>query len=351
MSIETISGAVQGFVQDGLAARVVFGNGASERLASHADRLGITSAVTVCTPSLKRRATRLGRSITASGAVEIVGFGDFDGEAARIAEAVKSRTAISGVVAVGGGAAIIVGRRLGGLNGLPVLAVPTSYAGEETSSERSDTPLPATIVYDPVLTTTLPSHVTATSTMAAIARACLVLCAGAGSPLTELTASEAIRYLCEGAYDAVLHPRGLVGRSRLLYGAHLSGLALAGAGETATAAVRAAAEIDDAIARALEVRRGDVTAALLAHRLSAAGTQRPLALAAVAAALRADDAVTGAQALGAELGAPLLLLAPQFDPARRARAAAAAQAVVERLELSAVEQAVIDAALSGRAPN
>lgn len=350
VSIETTSGAVQDFVQDGLAVRVVFGNGTSGDLVAEANRLGIAAAVTVCTPSVRRRATRLGRRLT--GPMRTVGAdcGDFEEVAAGIASAVAERTALSGVLAVGGGSAMVVARRLGGLTGMPVLAVPTSYAGRETSAEQSGAPLPATIVYDPVLTTTLPPHITATSTMASIARACLVLCAGAVSPLTEMTAGEAIRYLCEGAYDAVLHPRGLVGRSRLLYGAHLSGLALAGAGTAAAATVHTALAVDEAIGRVLGARCDDVTAALLPHRLAAAGAQRPLALAAIAATLRADDAVTGVQAVAAELGAPTALSALQLDPARLERAIAAVQTVSGQFGLSPVERAAVEAALSGRDP-
>jgi maleylacetate reductase len=357
VSIEATSGVVQNFVEDGIATRVVFGNGATAELPGHADRLGITSALTVCTPSLRRRAARLGRVLAGrpAGAPYTVGRKhEFDpaGEVARIADTLVGEAASDGVLAVGGGAAMIVARQLGGLTGLPVLALPTSYAGRETSAERADVPLPLTIVYDPVLTTTLPAAVTATSTVAAIARACLVLCSGAGSPLMEMIAGEAIRYLAEGAHDAVLHPRGLVGRSRLLYGAHLVAVATAitGAGKIADATVRRARALDDAIARAGGLHPSDVTAALLAHRLAVAGTQRPLALAAVAASLRADDALSGIRALAGELDAPTSFADLELDPEQWDRAAAAARVTAERLDLPLVEREALDGALSGREP-
>jgi maleylacetate reductase len=355
VSIEATSGVVPDFVQDGLASRVVFGNGATAELPDQADRLGITSALTVCTPSLHRRASRLSRALAdrPAGLLHTVGTehqADPVAKAERIAHTITGQGAPNGVLAVGGAAAMVVARQIGGLTGLPVLALPTSYAGRETSAERADAPLPLTIVYDPVLTTTLPVHVTATSTVAAIARACLVLCSGAGSPLTEMTAAEAIRYLTEGARDAVLHPRGLVGRSRLLYGAHLVGVAIAGAGKVAGATVHRACALDDAVARAAGLHPSDVTAALLPHRLAAAGSQRPLALAAVATSLRADDAVTGMRALAAELGAPTSFADLELDSERWGRAAATARADTERLDLPLAERKALDDALSAREP-
>ncbi len=350
--VEPSSGVVGNFVLSGLTVRVVFGNGAVNGVNDEIRRLGLSAVTVVCTPALCRRGARLARSIAepATGPIMRIGTGPGADRDADVARLVSASHGSEGFLAIGGGSAIRVARHAAGITGLPVIAVPTTYAGREMSMESTATssatptadittpPLPATVVYDPILTTTLPQHVTAVSALSAVARAALALCASDGNPLAELTAGLAIRYLAEGAHDAVLHPRGLVGRSRALYGAHLVGL-ITTAGSRSGIAVTDG--VDDALAAAGGVHASDVAAILLAHRLETAGRRRPLALAAVAAALHRDDAVTGMRELAADLGAPTSFAELDLGPVRMAAIRQAAQRLdVPQTERQALRQAI-----------
>ena len=355
--VELPSGVVGNFVLSGLTVRIVFGNGAVNGVHDEIHRLGLSAVTVVCTPALCRRGARLARSISepAAGRIMRIGSGpgaDRDGDVARL---VSASHGSEGFLAIGGGSAIRVARHAAGITGLPVIAVPTTYAGREMSTDSTATasagptadittaPLPATVVYDPILTTTLPQHVTGVSALAAISRAALALCASDGNPLGELTAGLAIRYLAEGAHDAVLHPRGLVGRSRALYGAHLVGLITTAGARSGLAATD---RVDDAIAAAGGVHTSDVAAVLLAHRLEIAGRRRPLALAAVAAALHRDDAVTGVRELAADLGAPTSFAQLGLGPGRMAAVRQAAQ----RLDVPQTERQALRQAIRGQSP-
>ena len=87
------------------------------------------------------------------------------------------------VVALGGGAAVGLGKALSARTGMPQIAVPTTYAGSEMTpvlgetrdgrkTTRRDLSLaPGTVVYDPELTLTMSPGLTLTSALNALAHA------------------------------------------------------------------------------------------------------------------------------------------------------------------------------------
>src|SRR5262249_59254839 len=105
--------------------------------------------------------------------------------------------------------------------GLPILAVPTTYAGSEmtpiwglTDGELKRTGrdvkvLPRTVIYDPLLTLTLPPGVSATSGMNAIAHAAEALYSENANPIVSLMAEEGIRALAESLPAIVRDPQNL----------------------------------------------------------------------------------------------------------------------------------------------
>ena len=89
-------------------------------------------------------------------------------EVARRARDLAAELGADGCVAVGGGSAVGLGKAIARQHGLPVIAVPTTYAGSEMTpvwwlteggekrTGRDLRVLPRSVVYDADLTMTLP---------------------------------------------------------------------------------------------------------------------------------------------------------------------------------------------------
>src|SRR4030095_16645834 len=104
-------------------------------------------------------------------------------ETAREARAHAARIGADCAVAIGGGSTIGLGKAIALEASLPILAIPTTYAGSEMTSifgiteggmkktGRDDKVLPRTVIYDPQHTLTLPVAMSVTSGMNAIAHA------------------------------------------------------------------------------------------------------------------------------------------------------------------------------------
>ena len=126
--------------------------------------------------------------------------------------------------------------------GLPIIAVPTTYAGSEVTpvwglTERSRKTtgtdrrvLPKLVVYDPELTLTLPPGLSGTSGINAVAHSAEALWSPRRNPVTSLIAEESIRALANGLPAVVADPSSIQSRSQALYGAWLAGTAFANVG-------------------------------------------------------------------------------------------------------------------------
>jgi maleylacetate reductase len=220
----------------GLPARVVFGAGSAARLPDELDRLGLRRVVVISTPGQKALAddvaVRLGeRGLgTYSHAVMHVPVAVSAAAVAHVREA-----GADGCVTVGGGSATGLGKAVALQTGLPLVALPTTYAGSEMTpvwgltdergkrTGRDPRVAPRTVVYDPDLTTGLPPEISVTSAVNAMAHAVEAGYAPDGSPLTDLMAAEATRSLLAGI-DALLGaPDTVTARVDLLRGAWLAG--------------------------------------------------------------------------------------------------------------------------------
>jgi maleylacetate reductase len=148
----------------------------------------------------------------------------------------------AGIIAIGGGSAIGLAKAIALTSGLPIIAVPTTYAGSEMTPVWGQTAdgdkttgtnlavLPKTVVYDPLLSRRLPLNVTAASVANALAHCIEATWTSKADPITEVTAVEGTRALREGLEAVLETPIDLDARSNLLYGASLAGSALANAG-------------------------------------------------------------------------------------------------------------------------
>jgi maleylacetate reductase len=146
------------------------------------------------------------------------------------------------LVSVGGGSATGLAKAVALTSGLPIVAVPTTYAGSEatnvwglTENGRKTTGadervLPRTVVYDVGLTLSLPVGLSVASGLNALAHGVDSMWAPRTDPINQALALDGIRALTAGLRGVVARPGDRDGREQTLYGAYLAAVAFASAG-------------------------------------------------------------------------------------------------------------------------
>jgi maleylacetate reductase len=222
------------------------------------------------------------------------------------------------VVAIGGGSATGLAKAVALQTGLPVLAVPTTYAGSEMTpvwgltdvmgktTGRDSRVLPRTVVYDPELTVSLPAQTTAASGMNALAHALEATYAPDVTPLLTDLAQEALRALATGLPGAVADGSDLDARTEALYGAWLAGWVL---GSTTMGLHHKLAHV---LGGTYRLPHAGVHSALLPQVAAFNASAAPQAFAGAARALGVEGPASVARALfdlAERLGAPTSLAA------------------------------------------
>jgi maleylacetate reductase len=228
------------FTYQALPMRVVFGAGALAQLPAEVDALGLARVLVLCSPEQEVTGTQVAAALGAK-AVGVLPEARMHVpiEVAHRAQEVAAELGADGCVAVGGGSAVGLGKAIALVHGLPVVAVPTTYAGSEmtpvwglTECEQKRTGrdvrvLPRSVVYDPELTVTLPAQLSATSGMNAVAHAVEGLYAPDATPIVSLMAEEGVRALAAALPRVVADGSDLDARGEAQYGAWLCGAVLA----------------------------------------------------------------------------------------------------------------------------
>ena len=224
---------------------------------------------------------------------------------------------VDAVLCLGGGSATGLAKGVALRTGLPIVAVPTTYAGSEVTSiwglteagrkntGRDPAVLPRSVVYDPLLTLTLPAAISAASAMNAVAHAVEGLYAPASSPLTRLMAEEGVRAIASALPRVVDRLDDVAARSEALYGGWLCGWVLG------ISAMGIHHKICHVLGGAFDLPHAQTHAAVLPYATAYNAAHAPQ-LAAVTRALDAgdesgDDAAGAAGALwdlGRRLGTP-----------------------------------------------
>jgi maleylacetate reductase len=207
-----------------------------------------------------------------------------------VAAATKAAVGADGLVGLGGGSAIDTSKAVSAAAGLPVVAVPTTYAGSEWTPyfgmrdemRRAKTggsgAVTVGVVYDPQLTLALPRGESVGTAMNALAHCAEALYAGPCD-----NASSGAGLISTWFPPVVADGNDLPARTHLLEGAMYAGMALAERGLF----------LAHAMAQALGGRfgapHGAMNAICLAPALGFNQSVVPEAIAALAAALDTDD--------------------------------------------------------------
>jgi maleylacetate reductase len=159
-------------------------------------------------------------------------------EIAQQARAVAHELGADCAIAVGGGSTTGLGKAIALDSGLPILAIPTTYAGSEMTpiygitqagikkTGRDARVLPRCVIYDPELSYSLPLDLSVTSGINAIAHAAEGLYAVDGNPIIDLMAEEGIAALGRAIPLLKLQTDDPSARHDALYGAWLCGSVL-----------------------------------------------------------------------------------------------------------------------------
>lgn len=163
-------------------------------------------------------------------------------ENGRAAVDLAGSEAIDAVVAIGGGSATGLAKFVARDTGVPIIAVPSTFAGSEatnvwgqTEGRRKttgvdDRVVPKVIVYDASLSRSLPGRLAVSSGLNAVAHAIDGLWAPRADPINVALATEGVRALVPGLRALHAEPDDLEGRETALYGAYLAAVAFASAG-------------------------------------------------------------------------------------------------------------------------
>src|SRR3954454_22202852 len=236
------SGMSVRFTHETLPQRVVFASyDAADRVAEEVSMLGASRAMVIAGGG----EVTLAEPVVAGLPVvvrhtEVVMHvpTDVAERARKVAEEQKADVLVS----VGGGSTTGLAKAVALTTGLPIVAVPTTYAGSEatnvwglTEGSRKTTGtdprvLPRSVVYDASLMVSLPVAMSVASGLNALAHCVDSMWGPRTDPIDQAFALEGIRALVQGLPTVVSDPRDIAGREHTLYGAYLAAVAFASAG-------------------------------------------------------------------------------------------------------------------------
>jgi maleylacetate reductase len=303
---------IRPFIYQALPMRVIFGPGSLARLPDEVDRLGLDRVLVLCSPEQevtgKQVAAALGDK--AAGVLPEARM-HVPVEVAHEARERAVELGADGCVAVGGGSAVGLGKVIALEHDLPVIAVPTTYAGSEMTpvwglteggqkrTGRDVRVLPRSVLYDPELTLTLPAQMSASSGMNAIAHAVEGLYAPDTTPIVSLMAEEGVRAVAAALPRVVADGSDLDARGEAQYGAWLCGAVLA------ATTMSLHHRLCHTLGGTLDLPHAQTHTVVLPHALAYNEPAAPEAVAALSRALGGDpDPARELWQLAGRLGAP-----------------------------------------------
>ncbi len=309
------------FVHDVATPRVVFGRGALGRAGQEVERLDAHRVLLISTRSSaasgKSVADALGNKLVAR--IDEVAM-HVPAEVAESALRSAETTGADLLVCIGGGSATGLGKAVAAQTSVPILAIPTTYAGSEMTSiwgrtedgqkvtGRDQRVLPRTVIYDPDLTVGLSARQSASSGMNAAAHCVEALYASNATPVTTLLAVHGLQLLAKALPAIATDPSDLKARTDALQGAWYSGWVL---GATTMGLHHKLCHV---LGGSYNLPHSAVHSAVLPYATAWNASADVVAMSLIASALESADAAGGLWDLALRAGAPTSLTDVGFDP-------------------------------------
>lgn len=225
-----------------LGQRVLFGRGmAIEHTVAAVQALDLRRVLLIADSFVAELADHLTRHVPVVALIDEI-VQHVPTARARAAVSVAESHRADGVISIGGGSAVGLAKIVARDVGLPIIALPTTFAGSEATDvwgqtegqhKRTGTDpavLPKTVVYDVDLYASFPPDAAVASGLNAVAHAVDGFWAPRADPINTAIGTEALRALVQGLRATRATPDEVGARERTLYGAYLAGVAFTSAG-------------------------------------------------------------------------------------------------------------------------
>lgn len=305
---------MKSFVYDALPGRVVFGVGSLNGIADEVARLGVAKALVLATPPQREQAEDVAKRLGAACAgVFAEAEMHVPIEVARRARDEAVRLGADACVAVGGGSTTGLGKAIALEYGLPIIAVPTTFAGSEMTpiwgltedglkkTGRDPKVLPKTVIYDASLVMTLPVEIAGPSGMNAIAHCVEALYAENANPIISMMSEEGIRALARSLPTVVSQPDDIDARADAQYGAWLAGAALGSVG------MALHHKLCHTLGGSFGLPHAETHTIVIPHATAYNHDAAPEAMARIGRAMDTDDPAGAIYDLGVAIGAKMAL--------------------------------------------
>jgi len=305
------------FTHETLPQRVMFASGeAPAAVAGEVERLGARRVMVIAAPAEASLADTVSAGIPVALRHDEVVM-HVPVKVAEHAREAAVRAQADAVISVGGGSTTGLAKAIAmtgsPVAGLPIIAVPTTYAGSEATNVwglteggtkttgTDDLVLPRSIVYDASLMLTLPVEMSVASGLNAMAHCVDSMWGPRADPIDQALALEGIRALRLGLPAVKASPTGLQGREQTLYGAYLAAVAFASAGSGLHH------KICHVLGGMFNLPHAQTHAVVLPYVLAFNAPNAPEAQQRMARAFDAPTAAQGLTTLRTALGAPTAL--------------------------------------------
>jgi maleylacetate reductase len=232
------------FTWDAAPSRVTLRYGALDAIGDEVTRAGGSRVLVVAGGAAVAEGLQRVRRQLAERAVAVIEHAaqHVPADSAATAAARAREAGADIVVSIGGGSATGLGKAMAVMCSLPLIAIPTTYAGSEMTpvwgstegdrkvTARDDRALPVAVLYDPALYRGMPARLAAASGMNALAHCLEALWLPATSPMTRALAELGVRQLTSALPRVVADPDDAEAHAEAIVGACAAGVSFAQAG-------------------------------------------------------------------------------------------------------------------------